>query len=157
MIGDTTLDSGYGSGLTVDGLAAANLRKAGKWARFLGIVTMVSIGIGVILLVLFGGTFLALALGSGGEAVGGAMTGILIVYGVIFALFFYLTYLLYNFGAKAVATVDRGDTVAMAEAFASLSRLLKIFGIFTIIQLLFTAIAFIGIAVGGGLAAADSF
>ena len=147
---DSTLDSGYGSSLVIDPTAAANLRKAGKWARFVGIVSMVSIGLVVVLLVLFGGSFFALALGTqAGGAAGGMIMGMVVLYGIFFAIVFYLTYLLYDFGAKALATVDRGDTMAMAESFASLGRLLKIFGILTIIQLIFTGIGVLSMVAGG--------
>ena len=151
MIGDTTLDGGYGSGLAVDNLAAANLRKAGKWARLIGIITMVSLSLGILFLLLFGGTFFAMALGTNSTAAGAGsfLSGVIFFYAVIFAILFYLTYLLYNFGAKAMVAVDRGDTVAMTDAFASLGRLLKIFGILTIINLLFTALGFLGVAAGG--------
>lgn len=151
---DTTLDGGYGGSLTIDSGTAANLRKAGKWARFIGIVTMVFIGLAVVAVVGFGSTFLAMAMGPTlGTGGGGFITGILGFYVLMLAIFFYLTYLLYNFGAKAMEAVDQQDGVAMNSSFSSLSRLLKIYGVLMIIQLAFTVIWFVGVAFAGGLAA----
>ena len=151
MIESTTLDDGYGSGLSVDAAAAANLRKAGKWARFIGIVTMVFIGIGIVSLIAFGGTFFALFLGGGdaGAGMGAIMTPFLLIYVLLLAFFLYLTYLLYRFGVKAMATVDHGDAAALQEAFGSLGRLLKIYGILMIISLVFNVIGILGVVAGG--------
>ncbi|WP_116108545.1 DUF5362 family protein [Lewinella sp. IMCC34191] len=138
------LDDRYGSGtalLPPEG--SENLRKAGKWGRFLGIVSMVSIGIGIILMLLFGGTAMTMA-GMGGETgnpFAAVILPVILFYGIFFAIMLYLAYLLYNFGAQAMQAVDRGDQAAMTTSFASLGKLLKILGILTIIQLAFMALS----------------
>ena len=154
MISSTTLDSDYGNGLTLSPTDTANLRKAGKWGRFLGIVSMVFCALAILLIIGFGGTmFASLAilspeLGAGG----GAVTALIVFYVAILAFSFYITFLLYKFGSEAVAAVDSGDAAAMTRSFASLARLLKIYGIITIVYLGFFGLTFLLGLVGGGLA-----
>jgi hypothetical protein len=152
MIGETTLDDGYGAGLSLTTADSANLRKAGKWARFLGIVSMIFLGLFIVGLIGFGGTMMAMM--SGGEigAGTGAATAGIVVYVAIFAFSFYLVYLLYKFGAEAVTAVDHGDGQAMSRSLASLGRMLKIYGIITVIYFAFFGIGLIVALVSGGLA-----
>ena len=137
------LDDNYAGGPGLPPEGSRNLRKAGKWGRFLGIVYMVFIGIGVLIMFLFGGTMMTIA-GMGnpqGPNIAQFMLPMLLFYGVFFAIFLYLAYLLYNFGSKAMVAVDRGDETAITASFGSLGRLFKILGIVTIIQLAFTALS----------------
>ncbi|MGB3801998.1 MAG: hypothetical protein WA952_19415 [Lewinella sp.] len=142
---DTTepLDDRYGSGASLPPEGSQNLRKAGKWGRFLGIVSMVGIGLGIVFIFLFGSTAMAMS-GMGGETgnpFASVMLPIILFYGFFFAIMLYLSYLLYSFGSKAMVAVDQGDDLAMVSSFGSLGRLFKILGILTIIQLAFMAIS----------------
>ncbi|PPK84601.1 hypothetical protein CLV84_3763 [Neolewinella xylanilytica] len=140
-----TLDDQYGNGAALPPEGSTNLRKAGKWGRFLGIVYMVSIGIGIGFIILFGGTAMTLA-GMGSETgnpFASFMLPMLLFYGLFFAIMLYLAYLLYSFGAKAMLAVDQGDQTAMTASFGSLGRLFKILGILTIIQLAFMALSIV--------------
>ena len=138
-----SLDDHYASGPGLSPEGSQNLRKAGKWGRFLGIVYMVFIGIGIACMFFFGGTFLTMAgMGSDqGPNMTQVMLPLFLFYGVFFAIFLYLSYLLYSFGSKAMVAVDRGDETAVTDSFGSLGRLFKILGIVTIIQLAFTALS----------------
>ena len=160
MIGDTTtLDTGYGAnGLTLTTEATANLRKAGKWGRFIGIVYMCLIAAFILFFIVGGSTFFAM-MGLGGPAGGGDGLGagvfgfFLVIYGLVFAFTFYLMYLLYQFGNKAMAAVDSNDSAALVSSLGSLGRLCKITGILIIIYLAFMGLGLIFGLVGGGLAA----
>ncbi len=152
MIGDTTLDGGYSTGLSLSPQDTANLRKAGKWGRFLGIISMVFLGLIILAFIGFGGTMVAMM--SGGQfGGGGAATGLIVFYVALFAFSFYLVYLLYKFGAEAVIAVDNNDSVAMTKSLASLGRMLKIYGIITVIYFGIMGLGLLFAAIGGGLAA----
>lgn len=152
MIGDTTLDGGYGAGLTLTSTDTANLRKAGKWGRFLGILSMVLIGLVILAFIGFGSTMIALM--SGGQiGAGGIGTVMIGCYLLLLGFTFYLTYLLYKFGAEAVIAVDNGDGLAMTRSLASLGRLFKIYGIMTVIYLAFIGLSLLFALIGGGMAA----
>jgi hypothetical protein len=154
MIADTTLDSGYNVGLSLSSEDSANLRKAGKWGRFLGIVSMVALGLAILAFVGFGATLLA-TMGFSEQAgmPAGVTTFLVIFYVAVFVFSFYMVYLLYKFGTAAIAAVDRHDQAAMTKSFASLGRMLKIYGIITVIYLGFMALSLVLTLVGGGIAA----
>ena len=152
MIGTTTLDDGYGSGLSLTPTDAANLRKAGKWGRFLGIVSMVFIGLAILAFIGFGGTMLAMMTGGQIGGAGGAATAMVVFYVAAFGFGFYLVYLLYKFGAEAITAVDHGDGAAMTRSLASLGRMLKIYGIVTVIYFAFLGIGLLLALIGGGAA-----
>lgn len=138
---DSPLDNEYhGGGPLLPPEGRDSLRAAGKWGRFLGIVAMVTLGLTIAFLLVIGGTLLTF----GGEYSGDIsawMMPVVIIYGGLFALMLYLAYLLYRFGAKAMIAVDTDSTAALTSSFGSLARMLKIMGILTAIQLVFTGIS----------------
>ncbi|WP_116127135.1 hypothetical protein [Lewinella sp. IMCC34183] len=144
------LDDRLGGGPGLPPAGSTNLRKAGKWGRFIGIVSMVGIGLGALTAIVFGGTLIGI---TGNSEFGGMMTAwlipIVIVYGLLFALMFYLSFLLYQFGNNAIVAVETRNEDAIVTSFGSLARLLKILGIFTVIQLAFSALWFAGIFITG--------
>ncbi len=145
MIGESTLDSGYGSSLALSTTSAANLRKAGKWARFIGIFGLVIMGLTVIGLLFFGGTLLSLD-----SAGGGLGAGLMLLFYLPFvALGVYLVYLQYNFGSKAMEAVDNQSPQSMEVALASLSRYYKISGILLMVYLVLMVLGLIGMVIGG--------
>ena len=154
MIADTTLDSGYGGGLSLSTEDTANLRKAGKWGRFLGVVSMVFLGLAILAFIGFGATMLAtMGLNEQAGIPAGATTFLIIFYVAVFVFSFYMVYLLYKFGTAAIEAVDRHDQLAMTKSFASLGRMLKIYGIITVIYLGFMALSLVLALIGGGFAA----
>lgn len=145
----TPLDTGYGTAPELPPEGAANLRKAAKWGRFLGIVSMVIIGLFILFLLFFSGTFLTM---SGLDGLGpgsGMVTFIFVFYGLIFLFGLYISYLLYDFGAKALTGVDTGDSLAVTQSLGSLARMFKIYGILTIIYLGFMALSVITLIATG--------
>ena len=153
MIGDTTLDGGYGTGVSLSVEDAANLRKAGKWARFVGIVGMVFTALGLIFVVGFSSTMMAMA--GLDDFGGGAGAGIffIIFYGAMLAFGFYMVYLLYKFGAKAMEAVDANSSVATSESLFSLARFFKIYGVLMAIYIGFVLLGLIFAVIGGAFAA----
>ncbi|WP_420458813.1 hypothetical protein [Neolewinella sp.] len=149
MIGDTTLDSGYGSGLMVDGPVAANLRNAGKWARFVGIALLIVIGLSLIPF-LFTGTaaFSDPAFGP----IAAFATPFLIVVVAVTLFSLYLYYLVFDFGRKAMRAVDNNDQLAMQSSIASLSKLFSIIGILVVVYLVIIGVVFVGSIAAGMLA-----
>ena len=154
---DSPLDTDYrGSAPLLPSEGSANLRKAGKWGRFLGIVSMVGVGLMIVMVLLLGGTLLSF----GGDQTGNIgqwMIPVVLLYGAMFAVMLYLSYLLYHFGAKAMTAVDTGSSADMTASFGSLGRLLKILGILTVIQLIFGGISFAIMVLSGGAALLQSF
>lgn len=160
MLGDSgTIDSGMiaGGGMTLTDADMRNLRTAGKWARFMAILSLALMAL-LVLGLLFGGSSLILAgLGGGaddelGTIMAGAGVMVLFIYGLFILFAVYLYYLLYQFGSKAVRAVDSGDHAAMSEALAAQSRLYKIIGILTAVYLVLLAIGLIGGIVAGAAA-----
>ncbi|MCP9237004.1 hypothetical protein [Lewinella sp. JB7] len=145
----STLDGDYSAELSLTRQDAANLRKAGKWGRFLGIVSMVFVGIFLILVVGFGGTMMTVFGLGAPEGTGVMMTIVLAFYAGILLLLFYLSYLLYKFGAEAVTAVDHTDARAVAGSLAALARLFKLYGILTIVYLAFTGVSLLTMLAAG--------
>ena len=145
----TTLDSDYGGGLRLSAADTANLRKAGKWGRFLGILSMIFMALMILFIFLFGGTFMALSGMATDVGGGSAMVVFFVIYGAIFGLMFYLSYLLYKFGADAVTAVDQGNVAASSSALAALARLFKIYGILAIVYIAFFAVGLIASLASG--------
>ncbi len=148
-----TLDADYGDGLSLTTNDTANLRKAGKWARFIAIFTMVMLGIIVLFLVLSGSTMLAMMGMGDAPGMGAALVPFLVFYGLMLAFAFYMMYLQYQFGANAMAAVDQGDRSAMSESLSALSKYYKIYGIILVIYLVLMGIGLLMAIIGGAFTA----
>ncbi len=161
MTGDFgTIDSNLaGSGFALSSADQTNLRTAGKWARFLAIIGLVSMALVVLMMLFGGGTMMALMMGGGmgaspydtGAAVG-AGAFMFIFYGIFIAAGIYLYWLLYQFGDKAMKAVDSGNTALMSESLAAQSKMYKIIGILAAIYLGFLALAILFAVIGGAAA-----
>lgn len=148
-----TIDGGMAtSGIQLTATDLSNLRTAGKWGRFIAIVTLVSIGLMVLVMLFFGGTLLATASPemAGLGAVGTTM--ILLIYGAMFALYIYPTVMLYKFSTNVIRAADSGNAVAASDAFASLKRMFKFMGILIAIVLGLYALMFVFMLIGGAAA-----
>lgn len=153
MVADsTTLDDGYSAGISLSSLDAANLRKAGKWARFVGIVYLVFTGLGILSFIFTGGSTLAMMTANDTIGLGAFIIPFIILYVLILGFTLYLVYLMYKFGSQAVEAVDNGNQPAMTQSFSALGRLYKILGILTVIYLVFMALIFVGAFLGGAAA-----
>ncbi|PHI18348.1 hypothetical protein CEQ90_18400 [Lewinellaceae bacterium SD302] len=151
------IDSGMATGGgAFDSETIGHLRTAGKWGRFISITGMAFLGIFLIMLVLGGGAgMLGMLLGDSGSGLGAGigMTFIMILYGGIIALCFYIYYLLYNFSINAIKVADNDNTAAVRPAFKSLASMFKIVGVLMAIYLVLTAIVLLGMLFFGAAAA----
>ena len=144
----STLDQPYGSGPSLTVADSANLRKAGKWARFIAIFTMAFLGIVLLFLVLGGAGMLAYM---GFNDAGPVGLIVLLVYGLVLAFAFYMMYLQYQFGNSAMQAVDRNDSAAMSQSLAALGRYYKIYGLIMAIYVAFLGIGLLFGVLGGAL------
>jgi len=147
-----TIDAGLSNAdISLSSADLSNLRTAGKWGRFIAIVTLVSMGLIILAMLMFGGTMLAMAspeLGAMGAA-GGTM--VLIFYVLMFALYIYPTVMLYKFSTGIIKAADNKNAEAASAAFASLKSMFKFMGILLAIILGLYALMFL-IGLLGGLA-----
>lgn len=151
-----TLDAGLGSAnLALSPTDASNLRTAGKWGRFIAITGLVLIGIGIVSMLIFGSSLVAmgsspeLAMLTGGA--GSFFIVLLAFYGIIFAVSIYLYWQLLQFSTNAIKAADTGSQVAMTASFESLKTMFKITGIMVAIMLGLYALTFV-LTILGGLA-----
>ncbi|WP_116108544.1 hypothetical protein [Lewinella sp. IMCC34191] len=146
-----TLDDNYGSGASLSTQDAANLRKAGKWARFIAIFSMAALGL-VLLGMIVGGSTLLVSMGLGDGAGAGMMVAF-VFYGAFILFALYMLYLQYKFGSQAMQAVDNHDGAAMSESLAALSRYYKIYGIIMLVYLALMTIGIVFAVIGGAFAA----
>ncbi|MGB3801997.1 MAG: hypothetical protein WA952_19410 [Lewinella sp.] len=146
-----TLDDNYGNGTSLSSNDTANLRKAGKWARFIAIFSMVALGL-VLLGMIIGGSSMLVAMGIG-DGGGAGVIGVLVLYGVFILFALYMTFLQYKFGSRAMQAVDTQDSAAMSESIGALSRYYKIYGVIMLVYLALMAIGIIFAIIGGAFAA----
>lgn len=145
-----TIDAGMSTtGIQLTSTDLANLKTAGKWGRFISIVILVSIGLMMLGIIFFGGTMMAVAGADLGPAGAFGGTAIIIVYGLLFALYIYPTVMLYKFSTNVIKAVDNGNSTAASEAFASLKSMFKFMGILIAIILGFYALFFVLALLGG--------
>lgn len=115
----------------------AFLSEAAGWARFLGIVGFVLLGLGSIGM-LFAGSSLALLGGSGVPTA--LIIGIFLVFAVIM---FFVSFYLFRFGSKMKEALQFQGRELTEQAFENLKSYMKLLGILTIIYLGFYALALI--------------
>ena len=142
------LDSSYGNGPSLSSADSANLRKAGKWARFIAIFTMAALGLFFVGL-LIGGTAMLASMGLGDAGPAGFI--IIVFYGLMIAFAIYMMYLQYQFGNSAMQAVDRNDGAAMSQSLAALGRYYKIYGVLMAIYLVLVGIVLVFGLLGGAL------
>jgi hypothetical protein len=136
--------------LQIDPTAAVHLKEAAMWGRFLGIVGFIISAL-LVIVALFAGTLIAKLMSAnpyGGSAMGGSMGGIVtVLYLIIAAITFFISLLMYRFGARTKTALLTNDQSSLNGGFSSLKILLRVYGIVTIIYLGFLALALIvGIA-----------
>jgi hypothetical protein len=136
----------------------ALLASGAKWAKFIAIVTIVCIGIGLIAIV---GWILAIAvagfsmydmspgMGAMSGIYGAMMMPIMIFCVVIYVAYLYAAIYLYRFAVKAEAAVLSNNESVMAESLFNLKRHFKISGIILITSLAFGVLFMVGAIVAG--------
>ena len=132
------------TGMTVSQGMKDDLLTTAKWMKFLciigsiGAVIMVIIGIAMIAL----GTTIGGLAGSAGSTVGGAFLGVL--YLAMSALYIYPIIKGFQFASATKAACLSDNEAQLACGFASLSAMVKFFGILTIVILVFYVLALLG-------------
>ncbi len=152
------LDSGaVTSDLSLSLESVRHLRTAGKWGRFISIVGIVLIAIGLFFILLgavfSGGMGIGSLLGDAGGMSAGFGAGLMAVYFLIYAALLgvglYMYILLYRFSTNAIRVADVGDQQAIAPAFAALAKMMTIGGVIFVIYLSFIGLFLIFGLIGG--------
>jgi hypothetical protein len=121
-----------------------------KWVKLIAVTTLVIMGL-ALLLIIFGGSALMATLNSN-AAFGSEMgvgVGMMMLYCIVFAFGIYMMYLLYDFATKMQVGLKSNNEVLIEQAFNSMRRHYKIYGIFIIIYLVFAAIGLLMAIIGG--------
>ncbi|MFD2145845.1 DUF5362 family protein [Mucilaginibacter antarcticus] len=128
--------------------AQAYLTEAGKWARFLGIVAVISSGLLGFLALFMGAIMSAMSRfpGMGASKLGGLLT---VIYLPIAVLYLFVGLYLYKFGTRVRDGVTFGDATKVTDGLAKLKSLFKLLGITTIVVLVLYALFFIIMIVAG--------
>ena len=120
--------------LVLDPQVISYLEETGKWARFLGILGFVGIGI-MVIASFFVGAIMSMA-GAGAMAEIGAVGGsmfLTFIYLLMAALYFFPVLYLYRFGTKIKTAVGNDDQALLSEAFMNLKSHYKFIGILAIV------------------------
>ena len=156
MSDDVLIDDHLGSGLEVTELAKSYLREASKWARFLAIIGFVSLG----LLVLMGIIF-SVSMSSGitaglpeEEEISSGMLGasMSFMYLLLALLYFFPTLYLYRFATRTRDALTTEDSLLLEGGLEQLKACFKFIGILMAIFMAFYAILLIfSVVVGASM------
>jgi hypothetical protein len=143
-------------GIILNSEAQSYLREAGKWAYFLGITGFIATGF-ILLCAFFIGTIFSLmaryqpASTPYPAGMGGIMSFIYILLAVFY---FFFSFYLYQFGSRIKKGIFYNDGLAVSNALGKLKSFFKLWGITTIVILVFYALVIVIIVVVGVGAAA---
>jgi len=141
---ETTLDNDMGSGLELTGDSKSYLKESAKWAKFIGIIGFVYIGLMLIMLIGFGSVLSMLATGAplGGEATAGY--AILFFYiAMIFIMVFFPSYYNFLFGKKMQSALESNNSTEITESFKKLKSNYKFWGILILIYIVISIVMLI--------------
>lgn len=142
--------------LTIDPVTKEHLSETAKWARFLAIIGMVFLVVGIIF-GLSGIWFTSLVNPMGGGDMGASPTPALGVFMAVYMFviaviwFFPLLYL-YRFAARMRTALNGNDQQALNTSFQNLKMCIRFVGIVTIIALALTVLGVVLIAITVGSA-----
>lgn len=140
--------------LTLNGASKSFLRETAKWSKFLSILGF--IGLGIMLIASF---FIGSIYNEMPQAqeipfdFGGIMTGLYIVFALIYI---FPIYYLYQFSVKMKQALISKDDAVLAKAFEMLKGHYKFIGVFAIIILSIYVLAIV-VGVIAGVAASSAF
>ncbi len=119
-----------------------------KWAKFLSIVSFVTIGF-MVLVFIFAGSFLGSSpLGGGPEMLGAAP--VLAIYAVILMIYIFPTLYLYRFSTNIKRGINSNDNELVTTSFLNLKKCFAFIGILTAIFVgLYLLMIIIGLLFGG--------
>lgn len=136
-----TLDNQFSdSELKITNQIKEHFITAGKWCRFLAIITFIFTGFMII--GAFGIIIMAAAIPFGAEQ----MIGMGVAYLVMGGLFIFPGLYLWNYGSKIIVAMQRTNQSEFGRAIQNMKSLFKFTGIYTIVIIsLYILFAFIGI------------
>ncbi|MEO6723614.1 MAG: DUF5362 family protein [Ferruginibacter sp.] len=132
--------------LLIDPIAKTHLKDTAKWAKFLGIVGFIY-GALIAIAAIFSGSLIAGMSGNYNRSSGGLMAGggVAIVYLVFASVVFFMSYYLFRFAQKTQVALQTNDQPVLNESFKNLKIYFRLAGIVTIIAIVFSILAVIGI------------
>jgi hypothetical protein len=132
-------------GLQVDYDSGNLFNEAVKWSKFLAVFYFVCIGLSVLGLA-FASTFLIQGFstympGLGLESLGGLIIGVIVL---VLLIFTYTTILLYRFSTLVKQGIEQQNQATFNSGLKNLKTYFLIYGVFTLIALVFNVVGFIG-------------
>ncbi len=147
------LDDGMSTtGISLNTQDLAHLLTTGKWARFIAIVSFISIGLSVLGLVFVGSSFASVGAASPlafAPLIGGVW--IVVLYAIIIGIQLYPTIKLFQFSNGIMDAVNSRNGVAASTAFAALKSLYKFLGILVIVFIAIYVLLIGGVLLGGAV------
>lgn len=122
-----------------------------KWAKFIAILGFVASGFIAIMMLVFlflSGTSTDALFGTAAVASGAFM---FIIYGSIFAIYFFTSLYLYKFADRLLTAVRTQNNASFEEGFVNYKRLFKMVGILSIVTIGLYIIVLIGFLLMPGL------
>lgn len=132
-------------GIQVDYDSGNLFNEAVKWSKFLAVFYFVCIGLSVLGLA-FASTFLIQGFstympGLGLESLGGLIIGVIVL---VLLIFTYTTILLYRFSTLVKQGIEQQNQATFNSGLKNLKTYFLIYGVFTLIALVFNVVGFIG-------------
>lgn len=147
-------ERGLFNAVEIDQAGKANLAEAAKWAKFLGIIGIVVLGLlflAGIAMFFLGSTVLQQSPELQTIPFGGALVGgIYLLSGLLYV---YPTWAMFKFGSLMRAAVQTNNQATLNRALGYLKGFFKYLGILTVIIIAIYVLAVIAIAVGAGIGA----
>ncbi len=131
------------------------LYETAKWGKFLSIVAFVFIALIVVfmlIMVFAGGAAMMSGLGEASAMAGMGVGFMVVIYGLMIAMYFFPTLYLYRFSTKMKLALDSNDQQTLSESFMNMKSVFKFWGIFTAIIIGFYVVAFVISLLFGGMA-----
>jgi hypothetical protein len=117
-----------------------------RWARFIGIVGFIGIGL-MVIIALFAGAMMASAMSTLGQAspfAGAGGIGVTVLYLLVALFYFFPVYYLYKGAIGLRDGIRNGDISTLEDGFKNLKSHYKFIGILLIIVLSIYALIFVG-------------
>lgn len=136
------------NGLEVNATGKEYVAEACKWAKFLGIIGFILLGLMVLggLGVMTSGSAM---LRSSGIPIGGGVMGLIYIIGA--ALYFFPSFYLYKFGATAKKAIQTESQAHLTEGLGYLKSFFKFSGILTIVIIAFYIIVIVALGMGAAM------
>lgn len=134
----------YEQSFVLSAQATQYIEIGSKWAKFISILGFLSSGLIAIMMLVFlflSGTSTDALFGTAAVASGAFM---FIIYGSIFALYFFASLYLYKFADRLLTAVRTQNNASFEEGFVNYKRLFKMVGILSIVTIGLYIIVLIG-------------